>query len=262
MLRVFKERENALKVGERARAKVVEGWTWKHSATRAIERIEALKKVPILRHLRSYDAAALIDLGEDSMAEAGHVIESLKRNSYANLKIYVRAKHVAANLERLRADHPDVQILSNLDFRASIGCIRAQVRAPFLALITEPLRFSKEWLKQLSQVAAKIGSGARIVAPSTNVEDSTHYVSQDADVDDHSFQRFARTVWRNNRGAYQELREIPSGCVLLSWDCLCIAVEDPATNSRDCVSNLRKQGVRAYWAQDTFVGLLPESSLA
>jgi hypothetical protein len=261
MLRVFKERENALKVGQRARAKVIEGWTWKHSATKALERIEALMKVPVFRRLRSCDAAVLIDLSADSMVEAGHVIDSLKRNSYANLKIFVRAKDVAANLERLCADHPDVQVLNNLDFRASIPHIRTQVRAPFLALINEPLRFSKEWLKQLSQVAARIGPGARIVAPSTNVENSSHYVSQDADADDHSFQRFARMMWRNNRGAYQELEEIPSGCVLLSWECLSIAAEDSVTNSWDYVSHLRKQGVRAYWARDTFVGLLPESTL-
>ena len=49
MRHVQRNPEHAKEIGTRARAKVVEGWTWMHASQKALERIEILRRAPIVR---------------------------------------------------------------------------------------------------------------------------------------------------------------------------------------------------------------------
>jgi hypothetical protein len=120
------------------------------------------------------------------------------------------------------------------------------------------VRFSKHWLKQIADIDATIGSEAKIVVPSSNIEGSHHFVAQEGGADDFSFQRFARGLWRRRRGSYGELDDAPAGCAVLGWKCLSLAGPQPLSNWQHWVARLGQQGIKTYCAQDTYVGLLPE----
>ncbi len=59
--------------------------------------------------------------------------------------------------------------------QTSLLQIRREVLAPYLALLSTPLRFSKQWLTQIASVAQQVG-GDFIVAPSVDLEGAGHYV--------------------------------------------------------------------------------------
>src|SRR4030095_7070277 len=64
MVYVYANRESARETGRRARAKVESGWTWKHAAEKAVRRLQVLKTLPIVRHLKHVDTAVVLDLSD------------------------------------------------------------------------------------------------------------------------------------------------------------------------------------------------------
>jgi hypothetical protein len=121
-------------------------------------------------------------------------------------------------------------------------------------LLSTPLRFSKQWLTQITSVAQQVG-GDLIVAPSIDLEGADHYVRYEGNGDDHSFQKFSRALWRSQRSKFQPLASVPAGCAVLSWSCLERNAGQFAS-AQEWLERLRESGVPAYWAQDTFVGQL------
>jgi hypothetical protein len=97
---------------------------------------------------------------------------------------------------------------------------------------------------------------AKIIAPSINLQAAEHYVPYEGGEDEFSFQKFARGLWRNHRGQYQEVSTLPLGCSVVSWACLNFEVNGPSPNSSEWLAALQQSGVKAYWAKDTFVGSL------
>jgi hypothetical protein len=137
--------------------------------------------------------------------------------------------------------------LAENDFPSALRCIRERVRAPHFALITEPLRFSKNWLKQLTEVAGR-HSAPRIMLP---LLDSTIAAEQD----ESEFQRLARLHWRQRRGTYRALSAVSGACLLVDWECLLLGAAERIIDARDWATQLERLGVRAYLAEDTCVGL-------
>jgi len=109
-------------------------------------------------------------------------------------------------------------------------------------------------LTQITSVAQQVG-GDLIVAPSIDLEGADHYVRYEGNGDDHSFQKFSRALWRSQRSKFQPLASVPAGCAVLSWSCL-ERDTGPFALGQEWLEKLRKSGVPAYWAQDTFVGQL------
>ena len=80
---------------------------------------------------------------------------------------------------------------------------------------------------------------------------SLHNVSYDGPDDEASFQKFARSVWRNFRGQYQQIRHLSHDCVLLRTQAY--ALIEGCQTADAWLRRLQNRGVHGYWAQDTFV---------
>ena len=121
--------------------------------------------------------------------------------------------------EELVGEFPQVTLASGSGMSDIIAQIRREVLAPYLALLSTPLRFSKQWLTQIASIAQQVG-GDLIVAPSVDLEGAEHYVRYEGNGDDHSFQKFSRALWRSHRSQFQPLASVPAGCAVLSWSCM------------------------------------------
>jgi hypothetical protein len=157
-------------------------------------------------------------------------------------------------LHKLAQEFPQVTVANGDALSCTVAQIRQEVRAPYLALISTPLRFSKQWLAQIAAVAQQTASHA-IVAPSVDLEGASHYVRYKGNGDERSFQRFSRELWRSQRSKFQPLESVPAGCAVLSWSCLDREVGQFASGE-EWLEKLRGGGVPVYWALDTFVGQL------
>ena len=256
---VFCHREEAKQIGVRAREKA-EQWTWQQASKKILQRVQTLSKEPVRRFQQQLDCVVLVELGpkldETYLNSLRAMIQSLQRNSYARLKIVLWGRGTFPDLEALATESSELQTMQEIDLPSVLRQIRHQFRAPFLAVVSEPLVFSKQWLGQISDVSRLIGSMAKIIAPSINLQAAEHYVPYEGGEDEFSFQKFARGLWRNHRGQYQEVSTLPLGCSVLSWDCLNLEVNGPSPNCSEWLVALREGGARIYWAKDTFVGSL------
>jgi glycosyltransferase involved in cell wall biosynthesis len=252
---VFHHREEAQEKGRLGRRRAETEWTWQHASRRALERINHLRQAPVLRLQEKAACAVLLNVPSEAPLEAFRLtLNSLIQNSYAALKIYLHSAGDSSALEGLVAEFPQVTLARGSEMSGVIAQIRREVRAPYLALLSTPLRFSKQWLTQITSVAQQVG-GDLIVAPSIDLEGADHYVRYEGNGDDHSFQKFSRALWRSQRSKFQPLASVPAGCAVLSWSCLERNAGQFAS-AQEWLERLRESGVPAYWAQDTFVGQL------
>jgi glycosyltransferase involved in cell wall biosynthesis len=253
---VSSHREEAKTMGVRARSKA-EQWTWQQASKKILQRVKALSKEPIRRFQQQLDCVVLVEL--TAKLEEGYLnslrtmIQSLQRNSYARLKIVLWGKGTLPDLEALATESTELKTMREIDLPSVLRQIRHQFRAPFLAVVSEPLIFSKQWLGQISDAARLIGSAPKMIAPSINLEAADHYVPYEGGEDEFSFQKFARRLWRSHRGQYQEVSTLPFGCGVVSWDCLSLEVNGPLQAGSEWLAALQKSGVKAYWAKDTLV---------
>jgi hypothetical protein len=209
----------------------------------------------VLRFQQKAECAVLMNVpSEASIDTVRHALTSLIQNSYAALRIYLHSTGDRCALEELVAEFPQVTVSSASGMSDLVAQIRREVLAPYLALLGTPLRFSKKWLTQFARVAQQDG-GDFFVAPSVDLEGAGHYVRYEGNGSDHSFQKFARALWRSQRSQFQPLASVPSGCAVLSWSCL---ERDAAqcASPQEWLEKLYDSSVPAYWAQDTFVGRL------
>jgi len=128
------------------------------------------------------------------------------------------------------------------------------VRARYLITVSEPLRFSKNWLKQLEEVGSR-DPKPHVVVPYVDPEASAEH-------EEVEFQRLARARWRKWRGSSREVREISGGCALTTWECLSLCAGEPIHDSRAWLLLLQARGVRVYLAEDTCVGDIPTPAAA
>jgi len=252
---VFRHREEAQEKGRFGRRRAETEWTWKHASHRALERINRLRQAPVLRFQQKAECVVLLNTPSEAPLEAVRLtLNSLIQNSYAALKIYLHSTGDRSALEGLAAEFSQVTLASCPEMPGVIAQVRWEVRAPYLALLSTTLRFSKQWLTQIASIVQQVG-GDLIVAPSIDLEGADHYVRYEGNGDDHSFQKFSRALWRSQRSKFQPLESVPAGCAVLSWSCL----ERDAgqfASGQEWLKKLCEGGVPAYWAQDTFVGLL------
>lgn len=257
--RVFRRREEAQEKGRTGRLRAKTAWTWQHASRRVLERVNHLCQASVLRFQEAVECAVLLAASKEDPPDAlRRTLNSLIQNSYAALKVYLYAVGEVCELEKLVAEFPEVILANGSGMPGVIAQIRREVRAPYLALLSRPLRFSKQWFTQIASIAQQVG-GDLIVAPSIDCEEAVHYVRYEGNGDDHSFQKFSRALWRSQRSKFQPLASVPAGCAVLSWSCL----ERDAgqfTSGQEWLERLQKSGVPAYWAQDTFVGRIETSS--
>src|SRR4030095_10682671 len=167
---VFRHREEAQEKGWLGRRRAETEWTWKHASRRALERINHLRRAPVLRFQQKAECAVLMDVPSEAPIDAvRHALNSLIQNSYAALRIYLHSTSDRCALEELVAEFPQVTMTSGSGMSDIIAQIRREVLAPYLALLVAPLRFSKQWLTQIASVAQQIG-GDFIVVPSVYLE--------------------------------------------------------------------------------------------
>ncbi|MEW5976514.1 MAG: glycosyltransferase [Acidobacteriota bacterium] len=242
-------REEALEKGQAGRRRVVEGWTWNHAADLALKRIEELRRKPVRRFLQQVEGAVLFDFSgsPDVSAEAARAsLISLRQNSYVKLKVFFRGKS-----DKWLADFPEVSTLPDHTFEGCLHAIRSQVGAKYLVLVTAPLLFSKQWFSQLLSVGNECGAPTRILCPSVNLEGAKNYLSFDSFPDEFAFQRFARSVWRSERGQYRAMDALPAACAMANWDCLESGLSEVPRDWSEWLATLMGQGARIFWVQDT-----------
>jgi len=252
---VYRNPQEARRKGTQGRVRAEAAWTWKHAAQRALERMEAMRQRPILRCLQKVDCAILLDFRTSvSPAEIQATLESLDQNSYSSLKVFLRGN---ARPDAGLAQHfPGLQELAEGSFSKNIEHIRSQVRARFLVVISEPLRFSKQWLGQITSLAQTLKRGPVVLAPSIDIEGVEHHVHYDGSDEEYAFQKFSRAMWRSRRGQFQEMAGPPAGCAVMSWECLESRKAESTEAWQEWIRTLQDEGVHIYWAQDTFVGVL------
>jgi len=255
LARVFRQRDEAHEKGRLGRRRAETEWTWQHASRRALERIRHLHHAPVWRFQQKAECVVLLNAPNSAPLEALRLtLKSLVQNSYARLKIYVHSTGAGSALEALADEFPQVTLTANPEMQSAIAQVRQEARAPYLALLSIPLRFSKQWLTQIASIAQQVG-GDLIVAPSVDLEGAGHYVHYEGNGDDHSFQKFSRALWRTHRSQFQPLASVPTGCAVLSWSCLERDAGQFVT-AEAWLEKLCKSGVPAYWAMDTFVGKL------
>jgi Glycosyl transferases group 1 len=250
---VFRCREEAQEKGRNGRRRAEAAWTWQHASRRALDRINHLRQTPVFRSQQKAECVVLMSVPTDASLEALRLsLNSLIQNSYATLRIYLHAAQDRGDLEELVGQFPQVSLSIGSDISEVILQIQREVRAPYLALLSTPLRFSKQWLTQIVGIAQQV-AGDIIVAPSVDLEGTDHYVRYEGNGDDHSFQKFSRALWRGNRAKFQPLASVSAGCAVLSWSCL-ERVVGQFVSGPQWIEKLQESGVLALWAKDTFVG--------
>jgi hypothetical protein len=257
---VFGHREEARQVGANAREKVAQCWTWQQSAQKILQRVKPPSKESIKRFQESLDCVVLVEM--DSSSEECRpdsvkaMIQSLQRNSYANLKVLLWTREPDPRMEELANEDGRVEVVQQDDLRSLLTWIRHKFQAHFLGVVSEPFIFSRQWLEQIRAVSEQIGSREKVIAPSINLPQAEHYIPYHGSDDDFAFQKFARDIWRSHRGKYQEMSSLPLNCGLVSWNCLTLGAEQSVTSCRDWFRALQQDGVKVYWAKDTYIGNL------
>jgi glycosyltransferase involved in cell wall biosynthesis len=255
MRRVVENRDEARQKGERARQTVVTNWSWRNSAERALKRINALCRRPVVRCQEKADAAVLLDV--EAMSEFGcdrlrQTIESLRRNSYACLKIFLWSRTSDLRSLSFSDPHEDLEYLSQLPLSEALQSIHQQIRTPLVVVTAVPLWFSRQWLSQIAGVSKSLEAGLKIFVPSTNLAGSPGFVDYDGPSDEYSFQRFARALWRNQRGQFQEVKSGIGGILVFTDECLDLLSEPSFQNPQEWVVSLQENGCRTYWVKDTY----------
>jgi glycosyltransferase involved in cell wall biosynthesis len=251
---VFRHREEARQKGQLGRLEAQRHWTWKEAASRAVERIQALRHQPIRRFQDEADCAVLLNFQKPVSPERLRAtLDSLQRNSYANLKIYLRSNETGQSFGSLAGESSALHWVNGETLSSTLRTIDRQVRAPFLALVSEPLEFSKQWFGQIAAVARQANCETVMIAPSINLRNAAHYVEYSEGDDDHSFQKFARSLWRSRRGQVEKLSDPPAGCTVVNWACVRSAVRRSFANADEWLKSLQEEGAPALWAQDTFL---------
>jgi len=259
---VFGHRDEAKQIGALARQKVEESWTWLQVVQKILQRVAVLSESSIRRFQEAVDCVVLVELesgsDESYLNSIGIMIQSLKRNSYASLKILLWNREPDRKLDQLIDAGREVQVVRQENLRSLLSWIRHEFRAPFLGVASEPLIFSKQWFAQISAIAEQIDSREKVIVPSINLPDATHYIRYEADEGELAFQKFARSLWRQHRGEYQEMTCLPSGYSAISWDSLKLELNGSWQSCNDWLGTLQQHGVKFYWAKDTYVGSLAE----
>jgi glycosyltransferase involved in cell wall biosynthesis len=256
---VYEHPEEARHTGQKARRKVEEGWTWKHAAEKALLRIEALRKMPIYRHLEKFDMVAVLRFepnptAHDQAALYAATVDSLQKNSYARMKILIQPRSANPDLVQQLNGINGVEILSEVDFPTDLKQILERFSASYLAVIQSPARFSKQWFGQLALIGGNAPGTSKMLAPSTDKEGSSCFVQMDGADDEMSFQRFCRQLWRTNRGQSKTSSELPSDVACVSWSCL-EKISPNCTSPHAWYEHLMQHDVKLIQALDTFVSI-------
>ncbi len=250
MLQLYREPQRAKQLGLRALQKVTGSWTWAHAAEKALARIDALMKCPIYRFQKTADAAILLDVTNEPWN--GHIaatLESLERNAYARLEIFIRATERTDELQRI-STRSNVTMLDD-SFDKSIESIRQKVRIPYLVVLTGPLRFSRQWLEQVAKVASLAGTGSRILVPAFKGMGTTEVAPEPSTADEHDFQKYARRLWRSNREQFEEIPARDFVCAIVNAECLGSGCR--SRSSGEWYLDLQNRGARTYLVRDTYV---------
>jgi len=251
---VVQNRDEALHKGKEGRRRAEGYWTWKHAADRALERIEAVRRKPIVRFQEKVDGVVLLNFEASvSFEEARATVESLLRNSYANLKIYLHTNEQFTHLAEFDRDLV-VQLVNSASFSSTLATICREALAPYLVIASSPMQFSKHWFPQIRSIAERISSESLVITPSVDLKVAAHCVEYSGNSDDRSFQQFARLLWRNYRGQYEQISALPMACAVLTWSCL--KNKGDFLNETEWFESLRGNGTRIFWAKDTFVKVL------
>ncbi len=242
--------------GESARKRAAEHWTWQKSAERALERVNALLHRPVLRHQQEVDAIVLIDVktcrGRGTLP-LKTTLDSLNRNSYARLRAVLWIDNSTSQDDLLLEQFKDLMILRNLSFRAVLQELWRSFRTALLVFVPVPLWFSKQWVAQVLEVSQKAGAGPKILAPSSNFEDSRTFVPFEGSFDEYTFQKFARTHWRNQRGVFQGINSSVPGVVAVTRECLESLPDPVCLEWQEWIAALQREGCRTYWVKDTYL---------
>jgi hypothetical protein len=98
----------------------------------------------------------------------------------------------------------------------------------------------------MAAIAQATGEEATMVVPAM--------VDESRGLEDREFQKVARARWRDRRGVFHPLEGNVSGCALVSWKCLSLDLAALPHDGRDWLSQLRRNGVPSYTAEDTCIG--------
>jgi hypothetical protein len=256
MRRVVENPEEAWQKGKCARQVVVEHWDWRESARKALDRINSLCCQPVLRHQQKAEAAVVLDVealstfGFDPLRQT---VESLRRNSYARPKIFLWSTSLDLKSIVLPDAREDLECLSQVPLGTALQIIRRHVRTPMVVITSIPLWFSKQWLSQIRGVSQRLEAGPKVLIPSTNLEESPGFVDYDGPPDEYSFQRFARALWRSQRGMFQEVKSSAPGVAAFSRECLDYLPDRANLRLENWITFLQQNGSRTYWAKDTYL---------
>ncbi len=253
---VFEHREEARWRGDCARKEAMGRWTWNEAAKRALERISLLCHRPVYRHQEEVDAVIIIDgqccrdWGTNAFQTT---LESLHRNSYAKVKPVLWIDDRTSPDESLLEQFKDLKVFRSRSFRTVLQELKCQFRMPLILFVSVPLWFSKQWLSQIMEVSHRAGVGPHILAPSTNLENSPVFVPFTDSYDEFSFQKFARSLWRNQRGVFQEINSSVPNAVAVTRECLDSLPDTECVEWQDWISTLQRKGCRTYWVKDTYL---------
>lgn len=246
--------------------KRAERWTWWDASKKILQRVTALSKEPIRRFQQQLDCVVLVEVesqpDEAYLNSLRTMTQSIQRNSYAQLAMVLWGREISRGLEPLAVGSVQTEVWQEADLASVLHRARAQFQAPFLAVVSEPLLFSKQWLGQISAASGQIGPAAKIIAPSINIETAEHHVRYEGAEDEFSFQRFSRALWRKHRGQHQEISSVPVGCSVLSWDCLSLQPSMSWSSCRSWQVALQQSGTKIYWVKDTYVASLAALSVS
>ncbi len=260
---IYENRESAQAIGAKGREKVLHGWTWKHAAAKALQRIEALRFKPIYRLQEKVDTAILIFFEPSYACTAEYylkTIDSLRRNSYAKIKIFIALSPENHDLKSSINQAEDLIIFESANFIEALNRIYAGFKADYLTIITRPTLFSRQWYGQISEVGKKmlgekIQGELFILAPATVGSELAHLDSFKKVEDELVFQKYARQHWRNHRGQFRQISDNLTSISCLDWDCLESINRDYSSPSL-WYESLVKKNAKIYQAQDTLVSQL------
>ncbi len=252
---VFENRESARAIGAKARKKVLQGWTWKHAAAKALQPIEALRAKPIYRLQEKVDTTILIFFEQPFTCNAEYhlkTIDSLLRNSYAKIKIFVALSTENRFLKSSLNQAEDLVIFESANFAEAISQIYAGFRAEYLTIITRPTLFSRQWYGQISEVGKKMHGELIILAPVAAESELAHLDSFKRAEDELAFQKYARQQWRNHRGQFRQISDNPTSISCLNWKYL-ESLNRKISSPLSWYKSLKGKSVKTIQVLDTLV---------
>ena len=253
---VVEHREESRWKGDQARKETIGRWTWTEAANRALERINLLCQRTAHRHQEEVDAVVVIDTQccRDWETKALQTtLESLHRNSYAKVKPILWVGETGSLDESLFEEFKDLKLLRNQSIRTVLQELKCQMRMSLILFVSTPIWFSKQWLRQMMEISRKAAVGPQILAPSTNLENSPVFVPFAGSYEEFFFQKFARSLWRNQRGMFQEINSLVPNAVAVSRECLESLPDVDCPGWLEWISALQRKGCPTYWVKDTYL---------